>query len=122
MFAEWYDLDRGASDFLEKPVQGRALQQNLPSSARCLTEHNVRKTFSFRKRGQAICRPVRLHANDRGAKFFRRGDVPLQRVAILGLDVVRCFTGRLDIDSVPTGIQATSQTCPRTEDARCVRR
>ena len=103
MFAEWYDLDRGASDFLEKPVQGRALQQNLPSGAGRLTEYDVGEALSFRKRGQAVCGPVRLHANDRGAKFFSQGDVPLQRIAMLGLDVVRRFTGRLDIDRVPTG-------------------
>jgi len=122
VFAEWYDLNRGASDFFEKLVQGRALQQNLPSGARRLTEYDVRKAFSFRKRGEAVCGPVRLHANDRGAKVFSQSDVPLQRAAILRLDVVRRLTGRLDIDSVPTGTQATGQTCAGTEDARCVRR
>ena len=118
VFASRNDLHGSITDFREKPIQGRSFQQNLPTCAGGLTEHDVRKSFSFRKCGEAVSRSVRLHANDSRAKFFSQRDVPPQRIAMLRFDVVRRFTGRLDVDSEPTVTKAISQACTRTEDAR----
>ena len=94
MFAERNDLHGRVTDFLEKPIQRRSLEQNFPSRACGLTEHDMRNAFAFRKRDEAIAGPVCRHPHHRGAELLSEREIPLQRVEVGWVDSARRLTWR----------------------------
>ena len=82
MFTQRHDLNRRIADFLEKAVERRSLEQDLPSRSRGLAEHDVRDSLALRKRDEAVAGSVRFHSHDGCAQLLSERDVALQGLAV----------------------------------------
>src|SRR5262245_17940629 len=83
----------------------------------------MRDALALGEGDEAVSWTIGLDAHDRGAEFFRKGDVLLKRVAIRLPDVPRSLARRLDIDGVPAGAETsgdagTGANHPRRVSAR----
>src|SRR5262245_33070789 len=98
---EWDHLNRRVTHFVEKTIDNRPMQQNVPTRTRCLSEDHVRDPFSTRKIDQRIRDATGLEFDHTGSQVTCELDVFLKRRVIRRLDPAQLLARRFDIHGVP---------------------
>src|ERR1051326_8645145 len=99
----WDHLHRRVAHFVEKTIDYRPVQQDVPTRARRLSKDHVRDAFATRKIDQRIGDVSRFEFHNARAELLRKLNVLLERGVVFGLDASHLFARCLDINRVPIG-------------------
>src|SRR6266542_5485122 len=93
---------------MEKTVNDRAMQKNVPARPRRLAEHDMSNAFAPRKIDQRICYSSGLQFDDFCSEFLTKTNILLKRHIIFGLNPAHLFIGRFNVNCIPITGQASS--------------